>query len=313
MYRIRFHGRGGQGMKTASRILGRAFFLERFEVQDAPRYGAEQRGAPVFAFVRAAKQAIHERGIIRYPDLVAVSDETLIPMPAAGVLGGIRQRTVLLIHSREPAESFRDHLNLTSPILILPASEKEGDRAESAFISAACAGAAACLVGVIPLPSLEEAIRTELAFLGPDVIARNLERAESAFRTMKEHAGCVIEGGDVSAADYEPPDWIELPFEDARVSAPVIHAGLTSVEVKTGLWRTLRPVIDYDRCHRCWSLCSTYCPESAIRVTEEGFPEIDYDHCKGCMVCVAQCPTHAIEAIPEHEAQRREDRGGAKK
>ena len=46
MFRIRFHGRGGQGMKTASRILGTAFFKTGYEVQDAPRYGAERRGAP---------------------------------------------------------------------------------------------------------------------------------------------------------------------------------------------------------------------------------------------------------------------------
>jgi len=43
MFRICFHGRGGQGMKTASRILGTAFFIEGYEVQDAPRYGAERR------------------------------------------------------------------------------------------------------------------------------------------------------------------------------------------------------------------------------------------------------------------------------
>lgn len=43
MFRIRLHGRGGQGIKTASRVLGTAFFLEGFEVQDAPRYGAERR------------------------------------------------------------------------------------------------------------------------------------------------------------------------------------------------------------------------------------------------------------------------------
>ena len=49
MYRIRFHGRGGQGVKTASQILSSALFLEGFEVQDAPRYGAERRGAPIFA------------------------------------------------------------------------------------------------------------------------------------------------------------------------------------------------------------------------------------------------------------------------
>ncbi len=57
MYRIRFHGRGGQGMKTAGRILGSAFFAEGFEVQDAPRYGAERRGAPLFAYVRASRAA----------------------------------------------------------------------------------------------------------------------------------------------------------------------------------------------------------------------------------------------------------------
>ena len=59
MYNIRFHGRGGQGIKTASRFLGTAFFLENFEVQDAPRYGVERRGAPIFAYVRASRKVIN--------------------------------------------------------------------------------------------------------------------------------------------------------------------------------------------------------------------------------------------------------------
>jgi pyruvate ferredoxin oxidoreductase gamma subunit len=45
-------------MKAASRILGNAFFLEGYEVQDAPRYGAERRGAPIFAYVRADREPI---------------------------------------------------------------------------------------------------------------------------------------------------------------------------------------------------------------------------------------------------------------
>jgi Pyruvate/2-oxoacid:ferredoxin oxidoreductase gamma subunit len=45
MLRIRFHGRGGQGMKTASRILGSAAFHAGLVVQDSPVYGAERRGA----------------------------------------------------------------------------------------------------------------------------------------------------------------------------------------------------------------------------------------------------------------------------
>ena len=99
MYRIRLHGRGGQGMKTAGRILGTAFFLEGFEVQDAPRYGAERRGAPIFAYVRAARSLINERGIIRRPDLVLVADDTLVASPTAGVLSGVTEHTVLLISS----------------------------------------------------------------------------------------------------------------------------------------------------------------------------------------------------------------------
>jgi pyruvate ferredoxin oxidoreductase gamma subunit len=68
VYRIRFHGRGGQGIKTAGRVLGAALFVEGFEVQDAPVYGAERRGAPMFAYVRASRAAILERGLIANPD-----------------------------------------------------------------------------------------------------------------------------------------------------------------------------------------------------------------------------------------------------
>lgn len=306
MLRIRFHGRGGQGIKTASRVLGTALFLEGFEVQDAPRYGAERRGAPIFAYVRASKQLINERGVIQQPDLVIVADDTLIPVPAADVLSGITRNTVLLINSHESPETWCNRLNIDSPILILPVAEEVENRAEQPFVGATCAGAAACLLGVISRQSLVQAIREELATLGADIVDKNLENAEAAFRIMQEHAGCVTEGEEVSAAAYEPPDWVEVSFEDARVSAPVIHAGLTSVEVKTGLWRTMRPVIDYDRCKHCWWICSSFCPDSAIPVSEEGIPEIDYDHCKGCMICVAQCPSHAIEAISEHEAQEEE-------
>ena len=69
MLRIRFHGRSGQGMKTASRILGSAAFHAGWTVQDAPVYGAERRGAPMTAFTRMARTPILERGAIVQADL----------------------------------------------------------------------------------------------------------------------------------------------------------------------------------------------------------------------------------------------------
>ena len=69
----------------------------------------------------------------------------------------------------------------------------------------------------------------------------------------------------------------------------------------------MRPVIDHDRCNRCSWVCGSFCPDSAISVGADGYPQIDLEHCKGCMICVAQCPAHAIEAIPEAAAREAEE------
>jgi pyruvate ferredoxin oxidoreductase gamma subunit len=298
--RVRFHGRGGQGMKTASRILGTACFLAGREVQDAPRYGAERRGAPIFAYVRIADRPIHERGIIARPDLVVVADPSLVPVPAAGVLAGLDAHGVLLINSREKPEIWRERLALPGPVIGFDAGAPADDRAALPFVGTACAAAAARLSGLVTVAHLEQAIRDELGSLGPAVVARNLDTARAAFAQVAGHAGGVREAEESVAAGAPAPDWIELRFEEARISAPVIHAALTSEAVPTGLWRTLRPIIDYERCNRCWWVCSAFCPDGAIRV-EEGTPRIDYEHCKGCLVCVAQCPPHAIDTRPEAE------------
>ena len=122
---------------------------------------------------------------------------------------------------------------------------------------------------------------------------------------MAEHENCIQQRPDISALDYRSPGWIEPSFEEASISAPTIHAGLTSVEVRTGLWRTMRPVIEYSRCNRCWWICSSACPHNVINV-DDNTPVIDYDHCVGCLVCVAECPPHAIEAISEVEAETKQ-------
>jgi pyruvate ferredoxin oxidoreductase gamma subunit len=302
MYRIRFHGRGGQGMKTASQVLGTALFLAGFEVQDAPRYGAERRGAPISAYVRAARTPIHERGIITRPDLIVVADETLIPMPAAGVLQGAGADVVMLINSTVPAQEWQARLNLAGPVLALPISAEVEERADLPFIGATCTGAAARLLGVVRRESLEQAIREEIAKFGAGAVQKNLEQALHAFDALQAHAGVVREGGAIGAADYRRPAWIDVPVDDASVSAPDIRAPASSELANTGTWRTHRPVIDYELCNRCAWVCSTLCPDSAIKIDADRTPRIDYDHCKGCMVCVAVCPPHAIRA--EREAAK---------
>jgi pyruvate ferredoxin oxidoreductase gamma subunit len=295
MYRIRFHGRGGQGIKTGARVLGSAFFAEGFEVQDAPRYGAERRGAPLDASVRASRARIRERGALRSPDLVVVADETLIPVRSAGVTAGLDARTWLLVRSELPGETWRERLARAEHVLTLAAPAEE--RAELPFLGAACAAAAARLIGVISWPALESALAREVAGFGGGAESESLARARDAWDALAPHAGAVAEGPEWLPVAGDPR-WIELSLEPADVSAPDVRVPLTSREVRTGLWRTQRPVIEPDLCRGCAWICSSLCPDGAIAI-ESGRPVIDYDHCKGCGVCVAVCPHHAIRVERE--------------
>jgi pyruvate ferredoxin oxidoreductase gamma subunit len=254
------------------------------------------------AHVRADRVPIRERGLIANPDLVVVADESLVPLPAAGVLLGVSPDTVLLIHGAEDSATWRSRLALRGPVFMLPPAEAPIDEPQQAPVGVAAAGAAARLLGVISRDSLARAIGEELAPLGPVAAQANAQRALTAYDALSAHAGAVREGQAVAAAGYAAPEWIELANEPLQIAAPHIHAPATSVQTATGTWRSLRPVIDYELCNHCTWVCSTLCPDSAISVDAQGAPRIDYDHCKGCMICVAVCPPHAIRAEPERAA-----------
>jgi pyruvate ferredoxin oxidoreductase gamma subunit len=189
-------------------------------------------------------------------------------------------------------------------VLTLPATAPLRDLPEQRFSGGALAGGAARLLGVIPREALAQALRDELATLGDAALNRNLHQAGEAFDMLADHAGCVTEAPETPAEVDPRPVWIDLPWDDASLSAPFISVPATSDEVPTGLWRTIRPVIDYDRCHRCVWICSTLCPDGVISPNREGYPVIDYKHCKGCLICLANCPSHAIRAVSEEEGAK---------
>jgi pyruvate ferredoxin oxidoreductase gamma subunit len=237
---------------------------------------------------------------MRDPDLVVVADETLITVAAASVLSGVGSHATLLLRTSEPVQTWRERLQLEGPLRVLPA--EESDAAALRSMGAACAGAAARLTGVLTASSLERALRDELAELGSAALAASTERALAAWTWMEPFAGSVSEGPDEPPSSSSAPEWIDLPADPASVSEPAIRAAANSLQVRTGLWRLMRPVLDTDHCHHCTWICTTFCPDGAISPGADRRPEFDLEHCKGCMVCVAVCPTHAIRAVPEREA-----------
>ncbi|MHB0975942.1 MAG: 2-oxoacid:acceptor oxidoreductase family protein [Candidatus Aquicultorales bacterium] len=78
MFEIRWHGRGGQGVVTAAKLLAAASLKEGLHLQAFPEYGPERRGAPVQAFTRIDRWPIRVFSHIVNPDTVVVLDRTLV-------------------------------------------------------------------------------------------------------------------------------------------------------------------------------------------------------------------------------------------
>lgn len=299
-------------MKTSSRILGSAFFYEGYEVQDAPKYGAERRGAPMSAYVRADKKSIFERGIIHNPDLVVVSDESLLIAIPEILIEGTSSHSLILINSSGNVSEWKEKHGVKPEIVYLPL-KIDSDDIESTvhLISTSCASAAAGLTGVISWKNVEKAIREEHSALDESVLNENIEAALFAFEGVKASPYAVTQSDGEVLNSFNNPRWVEMQSEHSGMSSPSIHNVKTSVKNITGSWRVFRPEIKEDICSRC-SLCSGYCPDNAIKIKEDGFPEIDYDFCKGCLICSTVCPKHAIEFHPENSPfKRRHYRGDA--
>ena len=109
MTEIRWHGRGGQGAKTACLLLADAAFASGKYVQGFPEYGPERMGAPITAYNRISDQPCTIHSNIYNPDYVVVVDESLLS--TVDVTAGLNPEGAIVINSRRPAAELRPLLN----------------------------------------------------------------------------------------------------------------------------------------------------------------------------------------------------------
>jgi pyruvate ferredoxin oxidoreductase gamma subunit len=113
MTEIRWHGRGGQGAKTAAIFLAEAVMERGKFSQGFPEYGPERRGAPVRGYTRISDDPIRVHCSIAEPKYVIVLDSSLLDSAAAGVADGMTDETVFLINTLEKPAVIRERLGLT--------------------------------------------------------------------------------------------------------------------------------------------------------------------------------------------------------
>ncbi|MCQ9208230.1 MAG: 2-oxoacid:acceptor oxidoreductase family protein [Omnitrophica bacterium] len=101
---VRWHGRGGQGAKTAAQFLAEAALDTGKYIQAFPEYGPERSGAPIRTYTRISEKPINLHCSIANPEYVVVIDPTLV---TPKVVEGLTDKGVLLVNTNEPIESVR--------------------------------------------------------------------------------------------------------------------------------------------------------------------------------------------------------------
>jgi 2-oxoacid:acceptor oxidoreductase gamma subunit (pyruvate/2-ketoisovalerate family)/2-oxoacid:acceptor oxidoreductase delta subunit (pyruvate/2-ketoisovalerate family) len=268
MIELRLHGRGGQGVVTASMLLAEAFYYDGKYTQAIPMYGTERRGAPLTAFVRIDDMRVRERDLVHEPDIVVCLDPLISKRP--GITAGLKKGGLLLLNYPNPPEEVP--LTGDFKVATVDATKIALETLKRPITNTAILGAFSKVTGLLKLESIEKAI---LHNFHGRIGEMNVEAVRRSYKEVSKVAP--LKHGEGPAPEEEPVETM----------------GYGVLESVAG-WRVFRPEIDLDKCTGCRT-CWIYCPETAISWNEaENRPEIEYRKCKGCGICFNECPVGAI-------------------
>ena len=185
---IRWHGRGGQGAKTAALLLGDAALAKGLYIQAFPEYGPERMGAPVASFNRISPKPILLHSSVTNPDVVVVLDPTL--MESVNVTEGMNEGGVLIVNTERAPEDVKNDCNIRLGIKVftVDASRISTDCIGKDIPNTPMLGALIKATGILDFKEMFEDTKHKLEkkFKSkPEVIEGNLKAIERAYNEVK--------------------------------------------------------------------------------------------------------------------------------
>ena len=183
---IRWHGRGGQGAKTAALLLADVCFKTGAYVQGFPEYGPERMGAPITAFNRISRMPIRVHSNIYDPDYVVVVDETLLH--AVHVTDGLKEDGAILVNTPKTPDEIRPLLRgYQGRVVTVDAREISEKALGKNFPNTPMLAATVAVSRVMDKDSfvanMRESFQHKFA-KKPEVIDGNMRALEDAFRAV---------------------------------------------------------------------------------------------------------------------------------
>jgi len=187
MFEIRWHGRGGQGAKTAALLFGDAAVSTGKYIQAFPEYGPERMGAPVASFNRISSKPIRVHSGITNPDVVIVLDVSLIEQ--VNVLEGLEpEKGILIVNTSETPEEIKKKLNFNGKVYTVDATKISIETIGRDIPNTPMMGALVKVTGLIDINELLQDTRKKLEVKfrhKPEVIEGNLKAIERAYNEVK--------------------------------------------------------------------------------------------------------------------------------
>lgn len=185
MFQIRIHGRGGQGVVSASELLSYAAFEEGKYAQSFPSFGSERMGAPVQAFARISDAEITIREPVLEPDMLIIQDPTLFQ--AIDVFKGAKTDGYLLINSSKTIEQLGiEEITAQYPknhVMLLPATDLALKYIKLPKPNTVLLGGFAALSNMIQMPALENAINGKFP---PKLAEPNIAAAKAGYEIIMQ-------------------------------------------------------------------------------------------------------------------------------
>ena len=185
---IRWHGRGGQGAKTASLLLADAAFNTGKYIQGFPEYGAERMGAPITAYNRISTTPIRIHCNIHNPDYVVVVDDTLLH--SVDVTAGLKESGAIIINTTKDGETLKRLLKgYKGHIYTIDARTVSIEALGKYFPNTPMLATVVKVTGIIPekefLQDMEGSFKHKFA-KKPEVIGGNMKALEIALQRVVE-------------------------------------------------------------------------------------------------------------------------------